>query len=283
MKAQALAARLAVEFERAHVPEATFEAEYLVRHAAGIDRAAYFAGAEVGPDAVTRAEESACRRLRREPSPYITGTREFYGLAFLVTSHVLIPRPETELLVEVGLREARAMGTPLVVDVGTGSGCVAVALALNTLTTLNTSNTARPRGVVGVDISRGALAVAGANAARLGAKVDFVRSDLAVAVRRADIVLANLPYVPTHAIAGLCEEVSGWEPRLALDGGTDGLALVRRLIDDCGARLRPRLLALEVGFAQAAAVSAYAEARGGAVETVDDLAGIPRVVCARWR
>ena len=136
--------------------------------------------------------------------------------------------------------------------------------------------------MVGIDVSEHALTVAQRNARRHAARVRFIHGDLLTPFARADIVLANLPYIPTSGIASLQPEVRDWEPRLALDGGEDGLDLIRRLIDDCTARIRPKLLAMEVGLGQAAAVADYCGQNGALTETVRDLAGIERVVCARW-
>lgn len=201
------------------------------------------------------------------------GTREFFGLAFEVTPAVLIPGPETELLVEIGLSELRSSPSSVVIDVGTGSGCIAVSIAAN----------APQATVVATDVSTAALAVARRNALRHAAPVTFVCSDLASAIGRADIILANLPYIPSSVVETLEPEVRDWEPRSALDGGSDGLAFIAPLIADCGARLRPSLLALEVHHDQAAQVAALALAHGASVQVTKDYAGIARVVCARWQ
>lgn len=267
-------AMLARRFAAAGLPSAAFEAEYLVRAASGLTRAAYFAGAPLEPGALDRIACWSARRLAHEPAAYITGRREFFGLDFEVTPAVLIPRPETELLVEVALAELRgAPGHPIVVDAGTGCGCVAVSVA----------HGAPAACVVAVDSSVEALRVAARNCRRHAAAVSLVRGDLAGPVARADVVLANLPYIPTAEIDGLQPEVRDWEPRGALDGGPGGLALIRRLVADCGRRLRPRLLALETGCGQADAVAALARAAGAKTERRRDLAGHERVVLARWQ
>src|SRR5690606_27487613 len=120
--------------------------------------------------------------------------------------------------------------------------------------------------VVATDISGDALSVAQRNARKHGAAIQFVRADLTAAIGHADVVVANLPYIPTDEVAELEPEVRFWEPAVALDGGGDGLALVRRLIDDCAKRLRPRLLGLEVGFGQAQAATEYARSAGAVAE-----------------
>jgi release factor glutamine methyltransferase len=197
---------------------------------------------------------------------YITGVKEFRGISLEVDPHVLIPRPETELLVEVGLSlpsDAR------VVDVGTGSGAVALAL-----------KDERPDlDVTAVDASAYAIDVARLNAARLGLEVRFARADLLVGVDGPwDAVLANLPYVP--AAAGLPPEIVRYEPPSALFGGADGLDLIRRLVSSVDARVP--LIALEIGMGQAGPVASLLSAAGfGCVEVLPDLAGFDRVVVGR--
>ena len=272
MNARVAAVRAADELSRAGVPDAAFEGELLTRKAGALSRAAYFMGPALTERETARLAALVERRRHREPFAYISGDREFYGLSFDVGPDVLIPRPETELLVDIVLREASAPGRARIVDVGTGSGCIAISV-----------RTHCPSGdVVGVDVSAGALRVAAANAARLAPGVRFVQGDLVTAIARVDIVAANLPYIPTSDIESLEPEVRDWEPRLALDGGGDGLTLIRRLVFDCATRLRPRLLAMEVGAGQAPAVASLGEAVGAAVETHRDLGGIERVVCLRW-
>lgn len=273
MNLQESARRAAVRLAEGGVPDPAFEAEVLARTAAGATRSQYYAGIEADAAADARLQRLIERRLRREPSAYIIGTREFFGLDFEVTQAVLIPRPETELLVDIGLAEVHRRPSNVVLDVGTGSGCIAVSLAAN----------APPATVIATDVSPAALAVARRNAARHGAGVTFIRGHLAGAIARADVILANLPYIPSPVVETLEPEVGDWEPRCALDGGPDGLALIGPLISDCAGRLRPALLALEVQDGQAAQVAALATARGATVWVAKDYAGIDRVVCARWR
>jgi release factor glutamine methyltransferase len=272
MNARAAAAEAAERLADAAVPDAGFEAEYLTRAAGNLSRSAFYAGAELEAAQANALSEFVGRRSSREPAAYITGTREFYGLEFAVGPGVLIPRPETELLVEICLEELKAFPGQLVADVGTGSGCVGVAIAA-----------AVPGAqVVATDRSRAAIDIAHENARRHGAHIGFVQTDLMHGVEHAGIILANLPYIPTDEIDQLEPEVSRWEPRIALDGGPDGFSLIRRLADDCAARLRPRMLALEVGYGQASAVARLVEGRSATVIVRKDLAGIDRVVCARW-
>lgn len=220
----------------------------------------------VPAQAAARFERLVARRREREPIAYILGRRAFRRLTLMVDSRVLIPRPETELLVEVGL-ELPAGAT--VLDVGTGSGAVALALADE-----------RPDLVVrGSDISADAIAVARANAARLGLDVRFAVADL-LGGEAADAILANLPYV--RAGAALMPEVACHEPAGALFAGDDGLELVRRLIAQAAGAGGVRLLALEIDPPQADAVVRLARAAGfEGVQVHRDLAGDERVVVGR--
>lgn len=270
MNARTAAAEATPRLRAAGIPDAAFEAELLARAAGGFSRARYFAGAELSSLEQGRMTELVARRRAREPLAYITGHREFYGLDFEVDRRVLIPRPEAELLVDIAV-EAAVRPDTVIVEVGTGSGAVSIAVA----------HTSTVR-VAASDISAAALAVAARNGARLGARVEFVRGHLAAPFRNADVVVANLPYIPSGEIDALDPEVSRWEPRLALDGGGDGLSLIYELVFDCARRLKPGLLALEVGLGQAQRVVALGQALGVPTATIRDLAGIERVVCLRW-
>lgn len=273
MNARAAASEVAGRLAAAGVDDARFEAELLAREAAGITRAQYFAGTELSPEAAERLAAWAGRRETREPAPYITGHREFFGREFAVGRGVLVPRPETELLVELGLAELEADPEAIVLEAGTGSGAVAVSIAAE-----------QPGArVIATELSPAALAFARINAARHAPTLALLLGDLASAVATASVVLANLPYIPRWEIEALEPEVSKWEPRVALDGGEDGYEIIRRLIEDCATRLRPRLLALEVGFGQAEDVAAILRETGVEPWSVKDLAGIDRIVCARWR
>jgi release factor glutamine methyltransferase len=215
------------------------------------------------------------RRSRREPFAYLVGTREFYGLELEVDARVLIPRPETETLVDEAISilrdHARTVeGPSLVVDVGTGSGAIACAVATH-------DGTAH---VVGADLSAGALVVANVNRRRLGLarRVGLVRGDLLNWLRRpADLILANLPYIPSERIAGLMPEVSRYEPRMALDGGPDGTDLVRRLVSQAAVLLRPGgSILLELDPDQVEPIKSVALDMDAAV--LPDLAGDARVL-----
>ena len=189
------------------------------------------------PDAVKRTRALVSRRLGGEPLAYIIGTREFYGLSLRVDERVLIPRQETELLVEIALEKLSELaktakrGT-LAIDVGTGSGAIAIALA---------ANARRSVRVIASDVSGDALALARRSAAALGLanEMGFVRCDLLTATRGGvDLIVSNPPYIPSADMAGLQAEIKR-EPRIALDGGADGLAIFRRLARQAGRRLAP--------------------------------------------
>jgi release factor glutamine methyltransferase len=241
------------------------DAELLLAEVLGVGRERLVLDRALGLDPAAQARFSGLldRRVAREPVAYILGWREFRWLTLAVDRRVLIPRPETELLVELGL------GLPAgsrVADVGTGSGAVALALASE-----------RPDlTVVGIDIDADALVVARDNAARLGLAVDFRVSDL-LDTGPYDAVLANLPYVAQDA--ALAPEISAYEPTRALFAGADGLDAVRRLIAQAAGL---GLLGLEIGPEQAQTVAGWlADAGFGSVEIRRDLAGLERVVVGR--
>lgn len=259
--------------EHAGVPDAGIEAELLARQAAGgLDRARYFAGYEASGNELLELDKLVARRLWREPFAYISGTRDFYGLEFGVNSAVLIPRPESEMLVEHALAYLEGDPSAWVLDVGTGSGCLAVSIEAHREVKGRT---------VACDFSASAVAVARANAARHGASVHFFRADLATAVSQAGLVVANLPYIPSAEVDALEPELRDWEPRLALDGGESGTALIHQLLADCAGRLRPKIVLLECGMGQAAALATYATSLGFTTKTFPDLARIERVVECR--
>ncbi len=214
------------------------------------------------------------RALAGEPFAHLVGEREFYGLPFAVTPDVLIPRPETEGLVDVVLEWVRKQGLPQprLVDVGTGSGAIAVTLALKL----------PGASVLAIDISSAALHLARCNAARhgVGERIMFVRGNLLDALSGPfDAIVANLPYISSEEITAL--EVGRWEPRVALDGGLDGLDLVRALLRQTPSRLAPGgLVALEIGYDQGVRVvalcrEAFPSAR---ISLLPDLAGLDRLV-----
>jgi release factor glutamine methyltransferase len=265
------------------------DAELLLATALGVDRAELFRTPE---RVLTRSEERRfdgylVRRQAREPVAYIRGVRAFRAIELEVTPAVLIPRPETETLVEVALEALAAVPggaaapgpyEPLALDIGTGSGCIALALAAEDPFV----------HVVAVDVDEGAVEVARRNAARLGlgGRVDILRSDLFAGLppeQRFDVIVSNPPYIPAAEYEVLEANVRDYEPRLALQGGEDGLDVYRRLVSAAASHLRPDgTLAVEVGAGQAAAVRALFAAAGAFAPAQErpDLGGTPRVVSA---
>jgi len=246
------------------------DAELLLSEATGWDRARFAAEPETGVPAGAGRQfgEMVRRRLRREPVAYILGRKGFRHIELAVDRRVLIPRPETELLVELVLEIAPQR----VLDMGTGSGAVALAVA-DEMPTCE---------VIATDTSAAALAVARANAERLGLadRVEFVEAMLPADPGELDLIVANLPYVAESEWGGLEPEVTQWEPRGALLAGPDGLDVIRAAIPAAAAAAPS--LALEVGEGQAPAVSELLfEAGFAQVATRPDLAGIPRVVWGR--
>jgi release factor glutamine methyltransferase len=259
--------------------EAALDAEVLARHVLDWDRATLVARwRETAPESFDeRFQPLITRRASREPVAYITGHREFWDLDFEVTPDVLIPRPETELIIEEALRHAREESLPReIVDVGTGSGCIAVALA-------HELPFAR---VTGTDISIAALNVARRNAERHGVarRMRFLNADLLDNVTPADLIVSNPPYIPAGDASGLQPEVGLYEPAAALFGGPgDGLELVRRLLAAAAAHLaEDGRLMIEFGFGQEAPLREAARHAGWDVMRIcNDLQAIPRVAILR--
>jgi release factor glutamine methyltransferase len=255
----------------AGVESARLDSELLLAEATGWDRARLAAEPEapVDPGAARRFGEMVRRRLRREPVAYILGRKGFRRLELAVDGRALIPRPETELLVEIALElEPRTA-----LDVGTGSGAVALAVA----------DELPDCEVTGTDTSTAALGLARQNAERLGieGRVSFQRGTVPEG-RRFELVLANLPYVRDDEWEGLAPEITRYEPREALVGGADGVEAIASTVPATAAALEPGAsLALEVGADQAGPVAELLLDFGfGQVEGRQDLAGIPRVVLA---
>lgn len=246
------------------------DAELLLAHATSRTRSALLASSDRDVDLAAEARFSALveRRARGEPLAYLTGEREFYSLPLAVSPDVLIPRPETELLVEHTIAAASALEHPAVLDVGTGSGAIALAV-----------KQACPKArVTATDVSSAALAVARGNAARLGLDVRFFESLWFEALGGDvfDVIASNPPYVRAGDVRGALER----EPRVALDGGSDGLNAYRALLAAAPRHLEARgVLLLEHGYDQRAALTQLAVASGWRVTAAhDDLAGIPRVL-----
>ena len=265
--------------------EAAIDAEVLARHAlGGWERGQLLAGLrEACPPGFAEGFEPLVRRREhREPTGYITGHREFWSIEIEVGPGVLIPRPETEFIVEEVLSRvtSRAEGPHLrIADVGTGSGCLAVALA----------RWLPGAHVLAIDVSEAALRVARRNAARyeVGDRVVVLQGNLLQGTSGLfDVIVSNPPYVPAGDLASLQPEIREFEPVGALDGGQDGLDLVRRLVPEAAARLvSGGWLAFEFGFGQSEGVRAIIanEPRLDLVDVRADLAGIPRVAVARRR
>jgi release factor glutamine methyltransferase len=221
------------------------------------------------------------RRRSHEPTAYITGHKEFFGLDFIVDSSVLIPRPESELLVEHALRLASTAFADacLIADVGTGCGAIAVAVAANV-----------PHAkIYAADLSPEALAVAGRNCERhgVGSRVTLVQGDLLGALpERVHLIVANLPYVRESELAGLSPEVSRFEPRIALAGGVDGLSKIERLLS-CASEylLDAGVVLLEIDSRQRRRVCdmAHSLIPGSEIEVATDLGGLSRVVAIQTR
>jgi release factor glutamine methyltransferase len=253
------------------------DAELLLAHAISSTRIKLILESKrpLAPPELGRFRELVRRRRAREPVAYLLGYREFYGRIFRVDARVLVPRPDTETLVDVALRRTHRVSLSMrALDLCTGSGCVAITLARE-------RPTAR---VVGTDISEGALAVARENALRLGAyNSAFASGDLFAAIgaaARFDLIVANPPYVPSDEIAGLAPEIRDHEPRAALDGGPEGLAMLRRVVAAAPGHLaKAGVLALEVGAGEAAAASGLLSEAGLAdIEVTRDCGRIERVV-----
>lgn len=268
--------------EAAGLPTARVDAEWLLAGLLGVGRVAVRLGlAEATPAALAeRYAHAVSRRARREPLQRILGWEEFRGVRLRLTDAVLVPRPETETLVGWALALLPPPGGRrlLAIDVGTGSGCIACALAAER----------SDLDVVAVDVSPAAVAVAGENARALGlaARVRAVAADLFDGIRdlRADLVVSNPPYLPSELMPELPPEVRIHEPRLALDGGHDGLAVIRRLAIAARPYLRPAgvLVVETAGGAQASAAAALLrEAGWSGVTARADLAGIDRFVAGR--
>lgn len=264
---------------QAGVPEARREAGSLLAHALDRDRSFILSHAE---DGVSEEHLKVFRdylrwRGRGKPLQYITGNQEFFGLDFEVTSDVLIPRPETELLIEIALKLIPAHEQAcFICDVGTGSGCIVITL-------LHERPDAR---AVGIDISAAALTLAKRNAARHGVteRIVFVESDCLAAMDSSkatfDLIVSNPPYVAESALAGLQREVRDYEPRIALEAGADGLTIIRRLLVEAGSFLKiGGHLLFEIGFDQGAAVDQLTDRNyWKLLEIHQDLQGIPRIV-----
>jgi len=262
-------------FKQHQVPQARLDAELLLAHVLGSTRMDLYLAFDkpLGEADRARYRELVRRRAKeRVPVAYLVEQREFWSLPFRVTPDVLIPRPETETLVKVALDQKPQR----VLEIGVGSGCIAGALARELASV----------EIVACDVSPAALELARANLQALGVleRVTLVEArDLAQVAGSFDLVVSNPPYVASGELAGLAPELRH-EPRVALDGGPDGLDVIRQLCAEAPARLaRPGAIAFEIGAGQASQVSELLRATGAAeVESFPDLAGIPRVMLAHY-
>lgn len=265
---------------RAGVESARLDAELLMAAAAGVSRATLIAdGTEIQPACAERFEQMVVRREAREPLAYIIGHREFFSLDFAVQPGVLIPRPETETVVETALDFLHGRPDATVLDIGTGSGVIAIAIAVNA-----------PRSrIVALDISKVSLEVAADNARRHGCadRIVLLQGDCFAALEDQaqpfDLIVSNPPYIAETELSALAPEVRDFEPRVALEGGRDGMDFYRKIAADLPRRLAPAgEVILEVGAGQAEAVEAMMCAAGCFVsDRKCDLAGIDRVIRAR--
>lgn len=269
--------------ERAGIPDSRIEAEVLLRCALGVGRGDFW-GMLYGGDfrlSEERSDRFEClldHRLGREPLAYIVGRREFYGIEFEVSEDTLIPRQETELLVEIALERIAGRSCARVVDVGTGSGAVALAIA---------AHGGRGVRVAATDVSAATLEVARRNAARLGLseRVEFVQGDMLDSARGAfDVVVSNPPYIPSGDIEGLAVEVRR-EPRIALDGGADGLDPFRKLMAQASSKLAVggmiavELMPEQMNTARSIAADAIGANRANCeITTRKDLSGAERAI-----
>lgn len=257
--------------EAAGIQEADWDARLLLETICGTDRNTLLVH---GERPLSREEESKYqdwiqKRAQHIPLQHLTGEQEFMGLTFLVNEHVLIPRQDTEILVEEVMREMTDGSR--ILDMCTGSGCILLSLLHYSNDCLGT----------GADLSREALSVARENARRLGIQACFLCSDLFDKIEdKYDIIVSNPPYIQTGVIGGLMDEVRLHEPLSALDGGEDGLVFYRKILEGCGKHLvRGGSLYFEIGYDQGEAVKGLMEKYGfSQVRVVKDFAGLDRVV-----
>ncbi|MDQ2776784.1 MAG: peptide chain release factor N(5)-glutamine methyltransferase [Acidobacteriota bacterium] len=260
--------------ERAAVPAGRLTAEVLLSHALHCERTFLYAhgGDEFPERAWIHFGRYLDERLKGKPTQYITHRQEFYGRDFYVNEHVLIPRPETEHLVEAALGHLKEHPEAVVLDVGTGSGAISISVALEA-----------HRGVLASDISCEALNVAERNRRALGARAAFFAGDLLEAVRASsvDLLLSNPPYVPGADAANMQTEVRDYEPHVALFAGDSGLEIYQRLIAGAEVAVKPggRLM-MELGYQSLESVRELLAMRWSDIGVISDLAGWPRVIQA---
>ena len=267
-------------FQKKGVATARLDAEVLIAHALGVERITLYTRFDqpLAIEELATIRQLVARRAKFEPVAYILGFREFWSLKVDVTSDVLIPRPYTEILVEMAVNALRGCTAPRIVDVGTGSGCIALALAQEL------SNAT----VCALDISRTACGVARRNVDRLGfgERIQVLESDLLLELPASfapvDAVLANLPYISTAECETLMPDVRDFEPRLALDGGFNGCELIERLVGTASHYLRSGAhLFLEIGSEQIDRVRTFLTDAGLEIECVRPSSDSPAVIGAR--
>jgi release factor glutamine methyltransferase len=255
----------------ASIEESRLESELLMRETLKLNRVGFYLEMEntITPQQETSYLELIKRRLTGEPSAYILKRREFYGLELFIDNRVLIPRPETELLVETTLEAAKSCNNPIIADIGCGSGAITLALALKL----------PEASIYAIDVSKEALGVARLNLAKYGAtdRVTFLEGDLVIPLpKKVDIIVANLPYVNKD------EAVQNtFEPAAALDGGADGTDVIKRLCAMSKDKLnKGGVILLEIGYGQSKALTTYIKQvlPEAQVEISLDLAGIERVL-----
>lgn len=270
------------KFNTCGIVSAALDAEVLLSHVTGLDRAALYSELDrpLQNDEAAQYNNLTSRRLSGEPVAYITGHKEFMGLDFFVSRAVLIPRPETEQLVEKALQILPS--SPVVIDVGTGSGAIAVSLAFYNREAL----------VYATDRCGEALEVARRNAVRhcVSDRIFLYQGDLLQPLKvcleacQADLVAANLPYIAESDLPRLPREVRMFEPQLALNGGADGLEHYRRLVPEAAAFLkRNGCLLMEIGWDQGRGAAALFNAQTWDAKVLQDLAGHDRLVVARFK
>jgi len=266
-----------------NIEEAQLEAEVFIRSLYGWERSQLFLHwhEQISEEKLLQLKDWLNRRSEHEPIQYIVGTQEFFGREFLVNLSVLIPRPETELLIEEVLQRAKEIwhDKPIsVVDIGTGSGAIAITLALE-----------KPNWQVStVDISNDAIETAMSNAERLEASLNFLHGDVLEPMvksnQKVDIIISNPPYIPSQDVLELMSDVREYEPKLALDGGKDGLDFYRKIMNQSQKVLkRPGIIAFEIGIHQSEAIQELFARSGATFYYVkSDFQGIPRVAIARY-
>lgn len=270
------------ELRAAGVPNDLLDSQTLLAAALGKDRTYLIINfsEQLTSEALEKYQALINRRTTGEPLQYITGRQEFFGLEFMVTPDVLIPRPETELLVEEMLRLAQGINQPLIIDVGTGSGCIAISLAREL----------EGAKVIAIDISVGALRVARSNAQKheLQNQVAFIEGDLFSGIEagtKADLIVSNPPYIAAEELPGLQREVRDWEPKTALTDFGDGLEFYRRLLREAPAYLKPGgHFICEMGYTQSAKIQALVDRNIWTAPTIlQDLQGIERIMVVTRR